>query len=100
MTALQLRKKTLLLESDLNRFTLHAELERLREVAGWVNRIQDARQQIAPWALVLTPLAGVALASGLRRSRSGTGFLARALEIAPLLIQIWRTFIAPSNEPK
>jgi hypothetical protein len=34
MTALQLHKKTLVLESELNRLALHAECERLREAAG------------------------------------------------------------------
>jgi len=97
MTALQLRKKALLLESDLNRLTLRAECERLREATGWV---QDLRRQIKPWALVLAPLAGVALALGLRRSSSGLGLLAKTLAIAPSLIEIWRALFPPSNEPK
>jgi len=97
LTALQLRKKTLLLESNLNRLTLRAECERLFGAAGWV---QDLRRQIRPWALVLAPLAGAALALGLRRSRSGAGLLAKALVMAPSLIEIWRTFFPPSNEPK
>ena len=100
MTTLQLRKKTLLLESGLNRLTLRAECERLREAADLAGRLQDTRRQIAPWALVLAPLAGVALALGLRRSRSGTGFWTRALEIAPALIQLWRTCVPPSDESK
>ena len=100
MTTLQLRKRTLLLESDLNRLTLHAELEHLQEAANLTERLKDARRQIAPWALVLAPLAGVALALGLRRSSTGTGFLTRALQVAPLLIQIWRTLSPPTNEPK
>jgi hypothetical protein len=100
MTVLQLRKQTLLLESGLNRLTLHVECEHLREAANWVDCIKDAQRQMSPWALVLAPLAGVALALGLRRSSSGTGFLARALAIAPSLIQVCRTFSSPSNEPK
>jgi hypothetical protein len=97
MTALQLRKQILLLESDLNRLRLHAECECLRKAAGWVNCIKDARRQIAPWALVLAPVAGVALALGLRHSGSGGGFLSRALGLAPSLIQLWRTWVWPSN---
>jgi hypothetical protein len=89
-----------LLESDLNRLTLYAECEHLREAASWVGRIKDAQRKLSPWALVLAPLAGVALALGLRRSSSGAGFLARALALAPSLIEVWRTFSSPSNEPK
>ena len=97
MTALELRKQALLLESDLNRLTLRAECERLLEAAG---HVQELRRQIKPWTMVLAPLAGVALALGLRRARSGVGLLAKALVIAPSLIGIWRAFFAPSNELK
>ncbi len=96
MTALQLRKKTLVLESELNRLALQAECERLREAAGWLSWIKDARHQITPWALVLAPLAGVALALRLRRPASADGFLSRALRFAPSLIQLWRAWRAPT----
>jgi len=85
MTALQLHKKTLVLESDLNRLALRAECERLREAGSL---IKDVRRQITPWALVLAPLAGVALALRLRRPASADTFLSRALKIAPLLLKI------------
>ena len=100
MTALQLRKRTLLLESDLNRLTWHVERERLREAASWAGCVKDARRQIAPWALVLAPLAGLALALGLRRSTTGVSFWMRALVAAPSLIQLWRTFATSSKESK
>jgi hypothetical protein len=87
MTELQLRKQTLLLESDLNRLTLHAECGRLRDAVSWVGRLKDAQRQVAPWALLLAPLAGVALVLGLRRSSSGASFWARALAVAPSFIQ-------------
>jgi len=92
MTTLQLHKKALVLESELNRLALKAECERLREVAGWLRSIKDARLQITPWALVLAPLAGVALALRLRRPASAAGFLSRALRVAPSLLKLWRTY--------
>jgi hypothetical protein len=98
MTALQLRKQILLLESDLNRLRLHAECERLREAVGWVSRIKEARGQIAPWALLLAPPASVALALRLRRSASCGGFLSQAIELAHALIRLWRTCVWPSNQ--
>jgi hypothetical protein len=92
MTELQLRKKTLLLESELNRFTLLAEWEHLREAANWTDRLKDARQRFGLWALVLAPLAGMMLARGLRRSPSKPGLWIGALRAAPLLIELWRRF--------
>ena len=70
MNAFELRKKTLLLESDLNRLTLHAECAQLRKVAS--------HSTVARWALALAPLAGLAFALGLCRSSHGAGFRTRA----------------------
>ena len=83
-----------------NRLTLRAECEHLRQAVGWVGRLNEGRRQIAPWALVLAPLAGVALVLGIRRSRAGGGFLSRALGLGPSLIQLWRTCMWPSNQSK
>ncbi len=101
MTALQLRKQCLLLESDLNRLRLRAETERLRKAVDWVSRIEEeTRRQIAPWAQALAPLAGVALALGLRRSRPGGGVLSRVLRLGSSLVQLWSAFGRPSNQSK
>ena len=100
MNTLQLRKQTLLLESDLNRLTLHTELEHLHETANLPKRLKNARRQMAHWALVLAPLAGLALTLGLRRSSTGPGFLRRALPVAPSLIQLWRAFATRSDDSK
>jgi len=100
MTALQLRKKMLLMESELNRLALHAECRRLGEAINWPGRLREAQAQVAPWTLLLAPLVGLALALGLRRSSSGTGFWAGALQIAPALVQLARIFLPPSNDSK
>ena len=62
--------------------------------------MKNARCKIAPGALVLAPLAGVALALGLRRSSANAGFWARTLGIAPWLIRLWRTWVSPANQSK
>jgi len=100
MTALQLRKQMLVLESDLNRLTLCTEWERLREAANWSGRVGDLRRQVRPWALVLAPLAGVGLTLGLRRFSSSARLLVRALAFAPALIKLWRARVSPSKESK
>ncbi len=97
MTALQLRKKALLLESDLNRLTLHVECARLGTLAGWLGCVSEAPHRLTPWLWVVAPLAGMAVALGLRRSSSGASFLTRALAAAPSLVHLWRTCAAPPN---
>lgn len=100
MTELQLRKKALLLESDLNRLRLRAEIENLREAGDWTRHLHRLRQKLGPWAMVLAPLTGVAAALSFRRSSAGSSFLGKTLALAPALIQLWRTFAKPSDEPK
>jgi hypothetical protein len=98
MTALQLRKQTLLLESDLNRLTLLVECERLRVVGNWAGRLADIRKAVRPWALLLAPLAGIILTLGLRGSSLRASLLTRVLQVAPSLIQLWRAFASPSDK--
>jgi hypothetical protein len=101
MRALQLRKQILLLQSDLNRSRLHSETGQLREAIGWVSPIaKEARRHIAPGAIMLASLAGLAIVLGMRRSKPGGGVLSQVLGFAPPLIQLWRTCVLPSNQSK
>jgi hypothetical protein len=98
LTELQLRKEALLLESHLNRLALCAECKRLSEVGSWVGRIAGARNLIRPWASLLAPMAGVALALGLRRRSGWLGFLTKTVAAIAPLIQLWRTKVTQSKE--
>jgi hypothetical protein len=94
MTAFQLNKELLLLESNLNRLLLRAECEPLREYATGVGPMKDGRRPIVRWALVLAPLAGLVVALRSRRFAPGTGFLAQVLAVAPSLIPLGRALAA------
>jgi len=98
MTALQLRKKALLLESDLNRLRLRAEIAQLGEAADLMRNFKGLGERIGPWATTLAPLAGIVTALGLRRSSEGMGFLRKTLTIAPALFRLWRAFTTLSKE--
>jgi hypothetical protein len=101
LTELQLRKQTLLLESDLNRLSLYAECERLHETVGRVARLAEIPRVAAPWATILAPAAGMALAFGLRRcAPGGRSFLSRMTAFLPPLFQTLGLFKAKSNEPE
>jgi hypothetical protein len=98
ITALQLRKKALMLESDLNRLRLRAEIEQLHEAADITRNLKMLGERIGRWGTVLAPLAG--LAFGLRGSSEGGGFLRKTLALAPTLIRLWRAFARPAKEPE
>lgn len=100
MTALQLSKKTLLLESDLNRLRLRAELQQLREAADLAQNLKILPRRFGPWALALAPLAGIVAALGLRRSSTRGSFWQGMLAIAPALVRLWRAFATLSDESK
>jgi hypothetical protein len=101
MTALQLRKKALLLESDLNRLRLRADIEQLHEATDITRNLRNLGERIGPWIKTLAPLAGIMAAFSLRRrSSEGGGFFQKALALAPVLIRLWRAFSKPSKEPK
>ena len=99
LNELQLRKQALLLESDLNRLALRVEWDRLGEVGKWAGRIAEVRNFITPWTRLLAPMAGVALALGLRRRSGWFGFLSKAAAVIGPLMQFWRTDVATSKEP-
>lgn len=98
LTDLQLRKQTLLLESDLNRLALYVECERLGRVGNWVNRLTSVRNAIGPWARLLSPAAVAVMALGLRRRTGWFGTLTKTVESIRPLIEFWRARVAPSRK--
>ena len=100
MTALALRKRALLLESDLNRLALRAQCACLREAKSGLGFLKEARRCLTPGVVALAAIAGVALASSLRRGAWRGGFWARALAVAGPLIQLWRACVRPTSQPK
>jgi len=93
MSALQTRKEALLLESNLNRLRFRAELNNLREAAGFLRRLR----RFGSWASVLGPVAGIIVTLVLKRTFPAGGLLRKALAGAPGLIRLWRslsTFLA------
>lgn len=92
MKELEVRKQALLMESELNRLALQADCDRLTSI----------RNAVKPWAFWLAPLAGVAVAVGLRkqsrqaegpsgRKAGWLGVLTKALTLAGPLIRFWST---------
>jgi hypothetical protein len=90
MIALQTRKEALLLESDLNRLRLRAEVNNLRELANFSKHLH----RFGSWGKVVAPLAAVVVALGVGRSMVARGLLRKAVVAVPALIRLWRTVSA------
>ena len=100
MTALELRKKALLLESDLNRLRLRAELQQLREATDLTQQLKHLPQRFGLWGKALVPLAGIVAAFGLRRAAARGGLVGTIVSMAPSVIRLWRAFSAGFEETK
>ena len=94
MTPLKLQKRTLVLESDLNRLTLQAELRHLHSARTWTSFIKHHGRGIAPWALAVAPLAGVVVALGARRTARLVGSATRVIRTTRNMFRTGRALTA------
>jgi len=99
---LQLRKRTLVLESTLHRAVLETEWQNLQGATAWARSARQTFRQARPWLLLLAPLAGLLVARGsappLRPQRR---FLS-VLKWLRTLLSIGETFrnVLAENPPK
>jgi hypothetical protein len=82
----------LLLESGQNRLRLYSDLQQLRSSMGFLESLASAGSKLGPWALGLGAVAGLVGAAGLRGTLRNTGFLGKALALAPVAMKLWRVF--------
>ena len=95
---LALKKQALLLESDLNRLGLQAELLSLRSAAVWTNAVTRLPRTLTPLLLILAPLAGFLLVRRARRSDSWLSRAANAAKWIGPLYSLWKGFRASRRE--
>jgi hypothetical protein len=83
-------KRSLLLESELNRLSFRAELAQLRTAAALLDEVPIRIRRMGPWLYMLAPVAG--LVSTLLRSRRSTPRRGdhSVLEWIPLALAVWR----------
>lgn len=97
---LQFRKRTLLLESGLNRMALEADWEDFRAATARVRSAGQAFRLARPWLVVLASLAGFLVA---RRPARRPGLLSRlgcALRWLRPLLGLWGVWrLAPGRSP-
>jgi hypothetical protein len=99
LAELQLRKRALVLESDLLRLTLQTECRSWSARTAWVGETAQAYQKFRPWLVVLAPLAGVLAARTLRRPQPSGGRLATALKWAQTVYLLWKSLSATPELP-
>jgi hypothetical protein len=88
---LQLRKRVLILESNLNRAALRAEWENLRTATAWVGQAAQTFQSVRPWLLLLAPVAGILTVRGMRRPAGALSRVLAALKWVGPAVAAWRS---------
>ena len=86
LAELKLRKRALIVESDLNRLRLRTDLADLRAAASWLTSLSAASRKFAPWLRILAPLAGLLM--GRRATPTGSLF-GRILRTAGWARSLW-----------
>ena len=99
LAELQLRKRALVLESELLRQTLRAECRGWRARTAWVGETAQAYQKFRPWLVVLAPLAGLLAARTLRRPQPSGSRVSTAFKWAQTLFLLWKSFNAAPASP-
>ena len=89
---LSLEKQALLLESDLNRLALQAEVRDLRSATAWLSAATHASRGAKPLLLVLAPIAGFLLSKVSRRPGSWSSRVATAARWIAPLYPLWKSF--------
>lgn len=87
------QKEALVLESELNRVLLLAELQNLRESAEPLGRLSQLTRVVPKpnlLLLALAPVAGLLLARILKVSDSWVGRLASATKVLLPFLQAWK----------
>ena len=90
LDALQLRKRALLLESELNRLACAAEWRNVRASAAWAGEAAHTWRQFKPWLVLLAPLAGILVARGARRPVGAVSRVLTILKWGRTLRSIWK----------
>lgn len=97
---LNLQKRALLVESELNRVALQAEIRSLRSATSWVRDATSFSQELSPLLVLLAPLAGFLVARGARRPNSWLSRIVTAVKWIGPLYGLWKRFSPGRKEPE
>lgn len=99
LAELELRKRALVIESELNRLAFRSEWERVCNAAEWISHVARFWRQANPWLVLLAPLAGVLTARALHWEGGMVGRLLGLLRWVRPLMAVWRSVMgAPTGE--
>ena len=99
LAKLDRQKQTLVLESDLHRLALRAEIQSLHSATAWMGEATSLSRELSPLLVVLAPLAGFLLARGSRRADSWLSRLITLAKWVAPLYRLWKSFTARRGEP-
>jgi len=89
---LEQHKRLLVLQSEANRLTLRAEVERLRSLEFWQKEASQAARQHPILAAALAVGAGVAAIKIVRQPGSLLGMLGKLCGAGSALLSAWKLF--------
>ncbi len=100
LAKLDLQKQALLLESDLNRVALQAEIRNLRSATAWMGETARVSKKLTPLLVFLAPLAGFLLATSSFRAGSWLGRVMNLGKWVSRLYPLWMTLTARWSKPE
>ncbi len=95
---LHVQKQALLLQSNLNRAALQAEMRHLRAATTWMRQAARISRELTPWLALLASVAGFFAARGTRRSPSWFSRIMTAFKWLGPLYGLWKRSAAGRGE--
>jgi len=92
MKELALRRQELVIQSQLNRLALRAELQNVETALEPARRLIASAEAVRPWMMLLAPLAGIVASRGLH---STGGIISKAVGLLKWikpLTALWKRF--------
>ena len=96
---LELRKRALVIECDLDRLAIRTEWEHVCAATEWTNHFTRVWRQANPWLVLIAPLAGLLTARTMRGEGGIVRRLLGMLKYIQPLMTIWRSVMGtPAQE--
>lgn len=92
---LELRKRALILESELNRFAWQVEARNLRGATAWMSEAARMGVRVRSLVLLAAPVAGLLAARLLRPREASPSRFRSLLRSLPTWIALWKAFVKP-----
>ena len=98
LAELELRKRALVIESEVNRMEFQTEWRQMCDATEWIGRAARFWRQANPWLAALAPMAGVFAARTMRREGGIVRRLLGLVKWIQPLMAVWRSVMGTPAE--